>query len=117
MPGYISGKEKYELLASSDVFLFPSYSEGMPNAVLEAMAIGLPIITTKVGGLNDFFENGKMGYVLDFKSVDSIVEKIEINIKYTAKAKKIGLYNTHFAREHFKASNVANKFLSIIDKC
>jgi glycosyltransferase involved in cell wall biosynthesis len=117
MPGYIVGKEKYELLASSDVFLFPSYSEGMPNAVLEAMAIGLPIITTRVGGLNDFFENGKMGYVLDVKSVDSIVEKLEINIKNTAKAEKMGSYNTHYAREHFRASNVANKFLSIIDEC
>lgn len=117
MPGYIVGKEKYELLAKSSMFLFPSYSEGMPNAVLEAMAIGLPVITTKVGGLNDFFEDGKMGCVIDVKDVNSIVLKFEELFNNNKKVDEIKMFNIKYAKKHFKANHVAQKFLNIIDVC
>jgi glycosyltransferase involved in cell wall biosynthesis len=51
--GRISGQEKYQLYASHDIYVLPSYSEGCPNSLLEALASGLFCITTRVGALSD----------------------------------------------------------------
>jgi glycosyltransferase involved in cell wall biosynthesis len=57
LPAY--GKEKLPYFQNADIFVYPSYHEGIPMAVLEAMASGLPIIATRVGGLPDLVhENG-----------------------------------------------------------
>lgn len=56
--GYIINEEKYKLLASSHIFMLPSYTEGMPNSVLEAMAAGCLVYTTSVGSLTQFIQKG-----------------------------------------------------------
>ena len=50
-PGWVRGADKDKCLKESGLFLFPSYYEGMPMAVLEAMAYGMAIVTTRVGGI------------------------------------------------------------------
>ena len=55
--GQVSGAEKYNALVSSHLFLLPSYTEGMPNSVLEAMASGCIVFGTPVGALVEFIEN------------------------------------------------------------
>ena len=62
--GRVDGDEKINALKSSDIYLFPSYTEGMPISLLEAMLFGNVIITSDVGGIKDFFEQGKMGYMI-----------------------------------------------------
>ncbi len=61
--GWVRGQEKEKLLQQSAVFLFPSYNEGMPVAVLEAMGYGLGIVTTIVGGIPQLIEHGKSGFL------------------------------------------------------
>jgi glycosyltransferase involved in cell wall biosynthesis len=56
--GTVIGKQKWRLLSEADVFLLPSRGENMPNAVLEAMASGLPIVCTPVGALREMFDGG-----------------------------------------------------------
>lgn len=60
-PGWVRGEEKERLLQGSGIFLFPSYHEGMPMAVLEAMAYSLGIVTTAVGGIPQLIQNGESG--------------------------------------------------------
>ncbi len=55
---WIDAHERDRLLAESDVFVLPSYAEGVPMSLLEAMAAGLPCITTPVGGIPDVFTHG-----------------------------------------------------------
>lgn len=63
--GYKSGEEKYDIFKSSHIFVLPSYTEGFPTVVLEAMAAGLPIIATPVGGLKDAIKDGKNGFLIE----------------------------------------------------
>jgi glycosyltransferase involved in cell wall biosynthesis len=65
MTGWLSRQEVQRILRESDVFLFPSHFEGLPNAVVEAMAVGLPVIATRVGGVPDLIRHGDSGFLVD----------------------------------------------------
>lgn len=62
-PGWVGTEKKQELLKESDIFLFPTYYEGMPMVVLEAMSYGLGIVTTSVGGIPRLITPGLTGYL------------------------------------------------------
>jgi glycosyltransferase involved in cell wall biosynthesis len=69
---WIDSSERDRLLAESDVFALPSRAEGVPMALLEAMANGLPSITTPVGGIPDVFRDGVDGTMVKPGDVDQI---------------------------------------------
>ncbi|MDQ2178489.1 glycosyltransferase family 4 protein [Marinifilum sp. D714] len=62
--GWANEEMKEELFRSSDAFILPSYKEGLPLSILEAMSYGLPIISTKVGGIPDLIHKGKNGILV-----------------------------------------------------
>jgi len=97
--GYVEGKEKALLFIQSHIYCLPSYSEGLPTSILEAMAFSLPIITTPVGGLKDFFQDKKMGYFVEPKNVEQIESKLELLIGNIDKVIEIGKYNYNYANE------------------
>jgi len=107
--GFVNGQDKVRVLKEGDMYVFPSYSEGMPNSVLEAMAFGLPIITRAVGGLRDFFEDGKMGFITESKDPKIFADYIEKLACNTELRKRIGKYNHEYAVEHFPASKVVRR--------
>ena len=114
--GYVSGKTKIEAFQKADIYLFPTYyGEGMPNSVLEAMAYGLPVITRPVGGIKDFFEDGKMGYLSNSLSPKVIASNIERLIVNPNLANKIGKYNHEYAKRHFGSSQVIQRIESICE--
>lgn len=57
-------EDKYEVLKNADLFVFPTYNDAFPNALLEAMQFGLPCITTTEGGIPDMIENGNTGFLV-----------------------------------------------------
>lgn len=113
--GYIQGKEKSNAFKKANIFLFASYHEGMPNAVLEAMAFGLPIMTTPVGGIPDFFVEGKMGFFLESREPEYIAERIEYLMERPKLMEEISLFNYYYAKEHFYACKVAKRLEAIIN--
>lgn len=66
-----------EYLWASDIFCRPSLSEGLGNAFLEAMAVGLPVVGTRVGGIADFLKEQETGFVCDAADSGSIAAAIE----------------------------------------
>ena len=78
---WISNAKVLELLSNSDVFILPSYNEGLPNSMLEAMSCGVFPIVSNVGSVGDFIEHNCNGYLLDEVSVNSIQESLQYIIK------------------------------------
>lgn len=74
--GLVSTQDVSKYLANADIFVLPSLSEGFPNVILEAMAVGLPIITTKIRGLPEIVKEGINGYLVDPKNSDQLADKI-----------------------------------------
>ncbi len=106
-PGIVQGREKKALLQKADIFCFPSYyGEGMPTNVLEALAFGLPVVTRAVGGLLDFFENGKMGYMTDSRDPEEFARLMKTFIEDDKLRQQTALYNHRYASTHFLASRV-----------
>lgn len=101
--------------ASADLYVLPTtHGEGMPTSVLEAMAFGLPVITRPVGGLKDFFENDKMGYILESLAPKDYAAIIEHLINNPDKVREISEYNREYAKEHFMASKIAQDLERIL---
>ena len=111
--GFVSGTEIVKVFNNSLIYILPSYSEGMPNSVLEAMVFGLPVITRPVGGLKDFFEDGKMGYITESKDPEVYAKLIRKLLDDTNEIKKIGKYNHEYAKNRFLASKVAKSLEQI----
>lgn len=70
--GAVSNPECY--LAASDFFVLPSYREGFPNTILEAGALGIPSIVTRINGMVDLIVDGETGFVCEIKSVDTLFD-------------------------------------------
>jgi len=73
--GELTHDDAMGLLAQSDLFVLPSYTEGFPNVILEAMALGKPIIATTVGAIEDMLSED-CGLLIKPKDVDSLLEAL-----------------------------------------
>lgn len=114
--GWVEGEAKKEAFAGADAYIFPSYTEGMPNSVLEAMALGLPVITRLVGGLKDFFEHGKMGFSTESKDPEVYAGFLEELIENPKLSQDIGFYNHNYAKGRFLASSVTRRIERVYEE-
>jgi glycosyltransferase involved in cell wall biosynthesis len=76
--GWVNGSKKSELLNSCDVYVLPSYFEGLPISILEAMAYGKPVISTNVGGIPEIVKPGINGWLFkpgDQQALNTIIRE------------------------------------------
>ena len=88
--GWLSNGEVQRILRDSDVFLFPSHFEGLPNAVVEAMAAGLPVVATRVGGVPDLIRHGESGFLADVGDVVGMAKRVSELLAQPDLAREIG---------------------------
>lgn len=83
-------EEVFALLRESDIFLFPSHYEGMPNAVLEAMSCGVPVVATRVGGLTDLIHHGVNGFAFEVGDIDGLAGAVTELLSSPHRAEEVG---------------------------
>ena len=85
--GWKEPEQIVELVASADIFLAPCVTakngdqEGIPMVIMEAMALGLPVISTEHTGIPELVEDGKTGYLVSERDVDALASRIETLIE------------------------------------
>ena len=74
--GWIDGSEKIQLFKNADLLILPSYNEGLPIIILEAMHYSLPILATNISGIPEEITNGVNGYLIEPGDIDGIIKHI-----------------------------------------
>ena len=106
-----------ELLQQSHIVAFPSYyMEGLPKSLIEATAIGRPIITTQSIGCKDTVDDGVNGYLIAPKEVDPLVEKLRILIDDAALRQRMGKAAREKAEKDFSLDVVIERHLNIYNE-
>ncbi len=80
--GWVDPQQRGKLLSEADVFVLPSYNEGLPMALLEAMSWGLPSITTPVGGIPEVITHSETGLLVNPGEVQQLAEALESLIEH-----------------------------------
>jgi glycosyltransferase involved in cell wall biosynthesis len=111
--GWVDGSEKLRLLQSSTIYVLPSFAEGVPISVLEAMSAGLPIVSTTVGGIPDVVTAGEDGLLIAPGDVVALASAICALLENEDLRNRLGR-NAHarFQRE-FSMSSVLPRLESI----
>jgi len=111
--GWISGDNKKELLEKADIFVLPSYFEDMPMAILEAMAYGIPIISTNIAGIPEVVENNANGFLIKPGDINNLANKLKTLIINKSLRCQMGKRSLKIIREKFEQSLIEKRILII----
>ncbi|HEY0833853.1 MAG TPA: glycosyltransferase family 4 protein [Azospirillum sp.] len=111
--GWVDGAEKEAVLRAADVFLLPSYAEGLPMALLEAMAYGLPVVTTPVGGIPQAIAHGETGLLVDPGDVPALRAAIESLLADPPRARALGMAARRLVRERYDVALVQDRVAAV----
>ena len=104
----------HPLLKSADIFVFSSLYEGMPNSILEAMANGLPVVSTNVNGIAELIEQGINGFTVSPGAEHELAETLRHVINNREETKKIGLNARRFVEKNFGVETMIEKLDSFV---
>ncbi len=90
MLGWVRGEDKERVLAASMLYVLPSYHEGLPMSILEAMATGLPILSTTVGGIPDAVTDGIEGFLVEAGDVSALADRMQRLLADPVLARRMG---------------------------
>jgi glycosyltransferase involved in cell wall biosynthesis len=104
------------ILEKAMIYVLPSYCEGMPRSVLEAMAMGRPIITTDVPGCRETVIDGINGFLVPAKNVDGLVASMKKFILKTELIGQMGRESRQLAERKFDV-NIVNQKIMVVMEC
>ena len=100
------------------VMVLPSYSEGLSRSLMEACAMGRPVIASNIPGCKETVEDGKNGYLIEPRSSESLVKKIEEFLKLDeTKKREMGRQSRIIAEKKFDVNHVISEYDKIINEC
>lgn len=105
-----------EVFSQTDVFVNPSYSEGLPTAVLEAAAAGLAIIATKVGGTVELMPPPCHDFLINPGDVPMLAQKIILLAENRPLREFLGRITREYVREKFQWEKISQQYLELFDQ-
>ncbi|WP_165078576.1 MULTISPECIES: glycosyltransferase [unclassified Desulfovibrio] len=99
------------LLSAADVFLLPSRLEGFPNAIMEAMAAGLPVVASNVGGIPDLVRHGQEGFLHEAGDVDAMAASVLALLDDAALRARLGAAGRQRITEEFSLKKLGDRVL------
>lgn len=114
--GWLEGSKKTEEIMKSNVFILPSYNEGLPVAILECMSFGLPVISTNVGDIADAVKEGVNGYLVTPGDTEAIISSIQ-KVSDKENWYKLSENSRKFAEQQFNINLFYAEILSVWKSC
>jgi len=108
-------RDRLRYFSAADVVALPSYQEGLPLSLLEAMAAGLPVVATTVGGIPEVVENGRQGYLIppgDVRGLAEVLFKLSMS---PAERKTLG-HNALERAQAFDLAGVVSEYLRLFER-
>lgn len=114
--GWQSREGLMEWYHRSNVFLFPSRHEGMPNAVLEAMSSGLPVVATRIAGSEELVLDGETGFLVRSESVDELREALRKILTNPELRKNMGSASRVRVEQNYTWKKVAEAYQTALEQ-
>lgn len=100
-------------LSAADVFVLPSWHEGLPNAVVEAMACERPVVATRVGGIPEAVEDGESGVLVERGDVEALADAITLLAKDSTRRASMGAAGRRIVERRFTWEKNAEKTVQV----
>jgi glycosyltransferase involved in cell wall biosynthesis len=113
--GWISHESIPDYLNELKLLIIPSYTEGLPNILLEAMACGTPVLATPVGSIPDIIRDGETGFILSENNPDTIAENIK-NILNNPNLNRIVDTAKNFVEKNYTFRICVKKYEKVIQE-
>lgn len=107
-------KDVREYISQCSVFILPSYHEGTPKTVLEAMAMGRPILTSDAPGCRETVIDGLNGYLVKVKDVYDLITKMEYLINNKVICEKMGQESVKIAKNKYDVNIINQKIIDVM---
>jgi len=112
LPGWISHDDLPKYLNQLRLLVLPSYTEGLPNIMLEAMAYGTPVLSTPVGAIPDVIRDGVTGFIMEDNSPECIARNV-IRALNSSELEMIAERGRHFVEEEYTFEKTAENWTKI----
>jgi glycosyltransferase involved in cell wall biosynthesis len=116
VPGWVSGESQAELWNRTDIYCLPSYNEGLPGSILEAMSVGLPCLSTPVGGIPEAVIDGETGLLVeagDVPALESALERLAVD---QALRLRMGVAGHAWLAEKFDIDRIVDQVVTLQER-
>jgi glycosyltransferase involved in cell wall biosynthesis len=114
--GWIGGEYKRRCLMEAGIYVLPSYNEGLPMSVLEAMGAGLPIVSTTVGGIPDAVFDGKQGFLIEPGNIIELADAIRKLLDNPDLCRAMGASAHEKILNHFSPEKIFTQISSVYNQ-
>ncbi len=112
--GWITEEDKQKLYLGADVMVLPSYDEGLPYALIEAMASGMAIVSTNIGGIPELVPSQDYGFIIEPGDIPALSAGLATLIRDKELCKKIGRNNIERVKQHYTMDKIFKNLEEIL---